>query len=411
MPDSPDRASRGRALTFIFVTVLIDMMALGLIVPALPKLLLQFQGGDVALAATTYGAFNTAWALMQFGFSPILGVLSDRFGRRPIILLSILGTGIDYVIMALAPSLGWLLAGRVLSGITTASMTAANGYVADETPPEKRAGAYGMFGAAFGIGFVFGPALGGFLASVNTRLPFWAAAAFALAGAFWGLFVLPESLPPEGRTRFSWRRANPLGALRLLGSHREIAALSVVNFIEYVVHEVLPNVFVLYVVYRYAWSSTTIGASFAVVGVAFVLVSAFVVQRSSARFGDRGTLMIGLCAGAIGFAMFGLASSATLFWIAIVVNSLSVLAGPASQALMTRRVTEREQGELQGALASMRGIAMLIGPLLFTATFSYFIDPHRRVTEPGAPWFLASALMLLAIVVAWRTLARSPEPA
>jgi len=409
MPESHEGGQYGRALTFIFVTVLIDMLAIGLIVPALPKLLLQFQGGDVALAATTYGAFNTIWALMQFGASPVLGVLSDRFGRRPIILLSILGTGIDYVIMALAPSLGWLLAGRVLSGITTASMAAANGYVADVTPPEKRAGAYGMFGAAFGIGFVVGPALGGLLANIDTRMPFWAAAGFALAGAVWGVFVLPESLPPERRTPFSWRRANPLGALRLLGSHRELAALSLVNFIEYVVHEVLPNVFVLYVVYRYAWSSTTIGASLAVVGVAFVFVSAFVVQRSSSRFGDRGTLMIGLWVGAIAFAMFGLASSATLFWIAIVVNSLSLLAGPASQALMTRRVSEQEQGELQGALASMRGIAMLIGPLLFTATFSYFIDPRRAVTEPGAPWFLASALMLVAIAVAWRAVVRSKE--
>jgi DHA1 family tetracycline resistance protein-like MFS transporter len=250
---------RRAAVVFIFITVVIDVRGCGIVIPVLPKLVQQFMGGDAAHGATMFGVFGTVWALMQFFFSPLLGAVSDRFGRRPVILISAFGLGLDYIVMALAPNIGWLLFGRVISGICAASFSTAGAYIADVAPPEKRAAAYGTIGAAFGVGFVLGPALGGVLGDINPRLPFWGAAALALVSAFYGLFVLPESLAPEKRDVFSWKKANPVGSLTLLRSHHELLGLASVNLLFQLAHCVLPSMYVLYTSYRYNWDTKTVG--------------------------------------------------------------------------------------------------------------------------------------------------------
>ena len=397
-----DRQPRRAALSFIFVTVLLDMLALGIIVPVLPRLVFDFVRGDTARAAEAIGLFTTAWALMQFVFSPLLGLLSDRFGRRPVILLSNLGLGLDYIVMALAPTLGWLFVGRVLSGITSASIPTATAYISDVTPPEKRAGAFGLLGAAFGVGFILGPALGGWLGVRDPRLPFWVAGAFSLLNALYGWLVLPESLSAERRQKeLRWKSANPVGALSFLRSHPALLGLGTVNFLGYVAHEVYATVFVLYASYRYGWNAQTIGLSLAVVGVSSMVISAGVVRPVVKRFGERRALLAGLLLGALGFALFGWATLGWIFLVAIPVNSLWALAGPSSQSLMTQHVSASEQGQLQGALGSVRSIAMLVGPGIFSMVFAASIAPERPVAVPGAPWYLASLLLLVAAGVAF----------
>jgi DHA1 family tetracycline resistance protein-like MFS transporter len=399
----PGESGRRRAaLNFIFITVLLDMLALGIIVPVLPKLVVDFLSGDTARAAGFIGLFATMWALMQFVFSPLLGLLSDRYGRRPVILLSNVGLGLDYIVMALAPSVGWLFVGRILSGISSASITTANAYISDVTPVEKRARAFGLMGAAFGVGFVLGPALGGWLGARNPRLPFWFAAAFSLLNALYGLLVLPESLPPERRqARLQWRSANPVGALTLLRSHPELLGLATVNFLGYLAHEVYATVFVLYGAYRYHWSQRTIGMALAIVGVASVVISAGVVGPVVGRFGERRSLFGGLLLGGLGFAFFGWATTGWVFLLAIPINCMWALAGPPSQSMMTQRVSVSEQGALQGAVGSVRSIAMIIGPGIFSMTFAAFIAPERPVPIPGAPWYVAAFLLLAATAVAY----------
>lgn len=403
------RPPRRAALVFIFITVLLDMVAVGMIVPVLPKLVKDFLGGDTAQAARIYGAFGTTWALMQFVFSPVLGTLSDRFGRRPIVLLSNFGLGLDYILMAVAPTLSWLFVGRVISGITAASVPAATAYIADVTPQEKRAAGFGMLGAAFGIGFVVGPAIGGILGHVNPRLPFWVAAGLSLLNALYGLLILPESLAPEQRTAFSWKRANPVGSLKLLRSHRELLGLASANFLSYLAHDALPSTFVLYSSYRYGWNEQTVGLTLAGVGVAYGVVQGGLVGPIVSRLRERGTLLAGLWFGVAGFAVFGLAPTAALFWAGIPLIALWGLSGPAAQGLMTSRVSATEQGQLQGAIGSLRGISGMIGPALFSLTFASSIG-HRNWHVPGAAFLLASALLAGALVVIWR-ITRRNEPA
>src|SRR5216683_841611 len=291
------------------------MLALGMIIPVLPKLVMNFLAGDTARAAKVYGLFGTVWALMQFVFAPVLGALSDRYGRRPVILLSNFGLGLDYIFMALSPTLSWLFAGRVISGITAASIPTAGAYIADVTAPEKRAGAFGLMGAAFGIGFVLGPALGGILGGIHPRLPFWVAAGFSLVNAMYGLFVLPESLAPEKRGAFSWRRANPIGALTLLRSHPELFGLATANFLVNLSHVVFPSVFVLYGGYRYGWNESTVGLTMALFGISSMIVQAGLVGPVVKRFGERRALLIGLVCAAAGMTIFALAATGRLFWI------------------------------------------------------------------------------------------------
>ena len=399
------RAPRSAALTFVFIPVVLDMIAVGVIVPVLPKLVVDFLGGNTARAAQIYGVFGTVWALMQFLCAPVMGALSDRFGRRPVILLSNFGLGLDYVLMALAPSLGLLFVGRVISGITAASVPTAGAYIADVAPPEKRAAGFGMLGAAFGIGFVLGPALGGILGNVSPRLPFWVAAGLSLANAAYGLFVLPESLPPEKRAPFAWRRANPVGALKLLRSHPELFGLAAVSLLSFLPHESLPSVFVLYAGYRYGWDERTIGLTLAAVGVCSGLVQGALVRVVVARFGERRALLAGTIFGVIGFMIFGLAPHGWIFLLGLPFTSLWGLSGPSLQGLMSRRVSASEQGRLQGANSSLRGITGMIGPAVFTLTFASFISggafaEARGWHLPGAAFLLAGGLLVVALPLA-----------
>jgi MFS transporter, DHA1 family, tetracycline resistance protein len=399
---------RPAALVFIFITVMLDMLALGMIVPVLPPLVVSFLGGDTARAAGIYGLFGTVWALMQFLASPVLGALSDRFGRRAVILLSNLGLGLDYVLMALAPNLVWLFVGRVLSGITAASVSSAGAYIADVTPPERRAGGFGLIGAAFGIGFVLGPAVGGLLGGMDPRLPFWVAAGLSLLNFLYGVFVLPESLPRERRAPFVWRSASPVGALAFLRADQVLLGLAVVVFLGRVAHDVLPSTFVLYAGYRYGWDERTMGLFLAGVGVSTMIVSGALVHPSVRRCGERRALLLGLACGAAGFALYGLAPTGAVAVLAVPIQALWGLSGPAAQALMTRRAAPSEQGRLQGAISSLTGVAGLIGPGLFTLTFAYFIAGPGLL--PGAPLLLAALLLVAAIVLAWRVTS-APHPA
>ncbi len=398
------------ALGFIFVTVLLDMLAFGIIAPVLPRLVSSFLHGDIARASEYMGLFVTTWALMQFFFSPILGMLSDRYGRRPVILLSNFGLGLDYIVMALSPTIGWLFLGRVLSGITSASLPTANAYISDVTPPEGRARAFGLFAVAFGIGFVLGPAVGGWLGAVDPRLPFWVAGGFSLLNALYGLLVLPESLSPERRQKLlKWKTANPIGALKLLRSHRELFGLAGVSFLGSLAHEVYPTVWVLYGTLRYFWDAKVVGISLAVVGIASILTSAALVGPFVKRFGERRSLFTGLLFGVLGFALFGWAPVGWAFLAAIPINALWGLAGPPSLSLMTQRVSPAEQGELQGALGSLRGIAMVIGPGIFSGTFAVFIASGHSL--PGAPWYLAAFFLLASLAVALAVAPKADLPA
>jgi MFS transporter, DHA1 family, tetracycline resistance protein len=399
--------ARSAAVAFIFLTILLDMLAFGLVVPILPKLVESFVDNDTARAARIFGLFGTAWALMQFVFSPILGSLSDRFGRRPVVLLSNFGLGLDYVLMALAPSLVWLFIGRVISGVTSASISTAFAYIADMTPAERRAAVFGKVGVAFGAGFVLGPAIGGLLGGLDPRLPFWAAAGLSLANAIYGLLILPESLPHDRRSPFRWKSANPIGALHLLRSDRVLAGLSVVNFIAQLAHVVLPSTFVLYATYRYGWDAAAVGFTLATVGICAMVVQGAGIEPIVARLGERGALMLGLACGAAGFLIFGVASTGLLFWLGIPVISLWGVSGAALQALNTRLVAPEQQGQLQGATNSVQSLSQLLGPFLFTLTFAYFIGRDAPAKLPGAPFLLAGALLLLALVIAVKTLAQS----
>jgi DHA1 family tetracycline resistance protein-like MFS transporter len=397
-------SARGAAVAFIFVTILLDMLALGLIMPILPKLVESFVDNDTARAARIFGVFGTAWALMQFFFSPILGSLSDRFGRRPVVLLSNFGLGLDYVLMALAPSLIWLFVGRVISGITSASVSTAFAYIADITPAERRAAVFGKVGAAFGAGFILGPAIGGLLGDIDPRLPFWAAAALSFANTLYGLLILPESLPRDRRPPFRWKSANPIGALHLLRSDRILTGLSVVNFFTQLAHAVLPSTFVLYATYRYGWDSKTVGVTLAMVGICAMLVQGAGIGPIVRLFGERRSLLLGLVCGSAGFLIFAVAPTGPLSWLGIPVMSLWGVSGAAIQSLMTKQVASDQQGQLQGANSSVQSISQLLGPFLFTLTFAYFIGAQAPMQLPGAPFFLASALVLIAMLIAARTL-------
>ena len=398
------KAPGGAAVAFIFVTVLLDMLALGVVIPILPKLIESFVENDTASAARIFGLFGTAWALMQFVFSPLLGGLSDRFGRRPVVLLSNFGLAADYVLMALAPSLSWLFVGRVISGITSASISTAFAYIADKTAPEQRAAMFGKIGVAFGAGFVLGPALGGLLGDISPRLPFWVAAALSFANWLYGLFILPESLPTDRRAPFRWKSANPIGMLSLLRSSPSLAGLQLANFFSQLAHVVLPSTFVLYAGYRYGWDVRMVGLTLAIVGICSMVVQGGAIGPIVRHLGERRALLLGLLCGALGFLIYGIAPTGPLFCIGIPVMALWGVSGAATQALMTRLVASDEQGRLQGATASVQSIAQLVGPFLFTLTFAYFIGANAPVKLPGAPFLLAFVLLLLALGIAARTL-------
>jgi DHA1 family tetracycline resistance protein-like MFS transporter len=399
------RAPGSAAFIFVFITVALDMMAVGIIAPVLPKLIIDFQHGDVEGAATYVGLFATIWAAMQFIFSPIIGAASDRFGRRPVILLSNFGLGLDYILMAMAPSLAWLFIGRVISGITSASYPTAGAYIADVTSPKERAGKFGMLGAAFGLGFIVGPAVGGLLGSIDLRLPFWVAAGLSLANAAYGFFILPESLPPERRKAFSLRAANILGAFRLLRSHPELLGMALALFVMGLAHESLPNTFVLYADQRYGWGESHVGLVLALIGVASVVVSMLLVKPLVRRLGERRAALTGLLCGVGGFLWFGLASTGGVFLLGIALIALMGVANPAFQSLMSHRIDAMEQGQLQGALGSIRAVTGMLGPILFTQVFAASVSTGRP-SLLGSAFLLSAGLVVVALLIGLRRLPR-----
>lgn len=403
----PQRA----AVTFIFLTVALDMLALGMIAPVLPHLVESFVGGSTARAAEVIGLFGTVFASMQFFFSPVLGSLSDRFGRRPIVLLSNFGLGFDYVLMALAPSIHFLLIGRILSGITASSVPTAQAYMSDITPRERRAAAFGMLQAAFGFGFIVGPALGGWLAGYHPRLPFWVSAGLSLLNATYGYFVLPESLAIEHRSPFSWRRANPVGSVAMLSRSRTLVVLSGVLLLGYIAQNSLLNVYVLYTQYRYRWSDRTVGLSLAALGAITILYGVFLVRRASRLIGDQRAVQFGLLGGSVGYFIFAAARTGMGFLSGMPLLNLVSIAWPASQSIMSRVAGPNEQGQLQGAINSLRGIAGIVGPGLFTWFFAKAVGDWTGWHIPGLPFYVASFMMLLSVVLTLASKAQSATPA
>lgn len=389
------------ALYFILGTIVLDVLAFGLVVPVLPVLIRAFRHGDTGAAAETYGVFATAWALMQFLWSPLMGVLSDRFGRRPVLLISLAGLGLDYVLMALAPTLRWLFVGRVISGITAATYSTATAYITDVTPRERRAAAYGYVGAAWGVGFVVAPAIGGLLAQWHPRAPFWVAAALTLANAAYGWWVIPESLPVDRRNAFAWRRANPVGSLALIRHRRGLAGLFSVQTLHILAHYSLPSVFVLYAGHRYGWSVSQVGAALGFVGVCTAVVQGLLIGPLIRRLGERRSVLFGLCAETLGYAGYALAPTGLWFVLAIPFGAFGGLYSAASQTMMAHRVGEDEQGELQGASASLMGLAGIVGPGLFTGSFALALG-LGGAHLPGLPFLVAATLTGAAALVGWR---------
>ena len=387
------------AFAFIFITVLLDMVAFGVIIPVFPQLIAQLQGGDVVNAAAAFGLFGTAFAFMQFLSAPVLGALGDRFGRRPVVLLSNLGLGADYVVMALAPSLPVLFVGRLISGITSSSFSTASAYVADVTPAEKRAARFGMLGVAFGVGFIVGPALGGVLATIDARAPFWLAAGLSFANFAYGLLILPESLSAERRGPFRPKAANPIGAMRFLGSRPTLATLAIAAAFAYLAHDSLPMTFVLYSAHRFGFDEATIGIALAIVGLSSLVVQGLVVGRTVRAFGEYRTLLIGLIVGTAAQLLLGLAPIASLFLLGIPIWSLFGLVGPSLQSIASQEVAPAEQGQLQGALASLRSLITLVSPVLYTQTFAAATGPFAHLGVPGAAFLLSAALLVASAFV------------
>lgn len=416
MSDAPAQAAAPTAsraaVIFIFITLTLDVLAMGVIIPVLPELIEDFMAGAAADAVRIGAWMGFVWAFMQFIFTPIQGALSDRFGRRPVLLISMTGLGLDYILMALAPNLWWLFVGRAISGITAASFGTANAYIADITPVEKRSAAYGMMGAAFGIGFVLGPLLGGQAGNIDPRLPFWIAAALSLANAAYGYFILPESLPPERRTKhFSLARANPLGSFRLLASNTQLAGLATAQFLYMIGHNVYPAVFVWFTKYRYGWDEAMNGWALALVGVTSIVVQGGLVGPVVKALGERRAILTGLSFGIAGFLLYAFGETSLWVWIAIPVAALWGFYGPAAQTLMTQRVDPSQQGQLQGALGSLMGVAAIIAPIMYPNVLAAAIE--AKADAPGwpllgAPFFVAAALLIAALIVAERATRKRP---
>jgi len=397
---------RQAGMAFIFITVLLDVIGLGIIIPILPQLVTELTGGDVAQAAFTYGFIVAVYALMQFLFAPVLGSLSDRFGRRPVILIALLGFGINYLLLALAPNLTWLIVARIISGILGASITTANAYIADISTPQNRAQNFGLVGAAFGLGFILGPALGGILGTISPRLPFYVAAGLVLLNWLYGLLILPESLPADKRRPFSWRKANPLSLLQLR-SYPIVAGLAVAYIFWGLAQRGLESVWVLYTTYRFGWLELQNGLALALVGVMAVLVQGYLIRLIIPRLGERSTILLGLTISIVAFLLYGLAYQGWMMLAVIVVSALGGIAVPAIQGLVAGAVPSSEQGMVQGSLTSLLSLSAVIAPLISTGLFGYFISA-APLSVPGAPFFAGSLLMAAALLVMVRLFRRHP---
>ena len=399
---------RKPALAFIFVTLVLDILGIGLIIPILPQLIQTLCGGNVSAAASVYGSLAALYSMMQFVFAPVLGSLSDRFGRRAVILSSLFGSGLDYLVLAFAPTLPWFFVGRIIAGISGANIAASSAYIADVSPPEKRAGNFGLIGAAFGLGFIAGPALGGLLGHIGLRLPFLVAAGLTLLNWLYGLFVLPESLPQENRRAFSWARANPVGSLLALKRYPVVLGLTATFFLIHLAHQAFPSTWVLYTGYRYQWSSAQVGLSLAIVGTMAAIVQGGLARRIVPALGERRSIVIGLTNATIVMSAYGLASRGWIVYIILVVGSLGAIAMPAIQGLISRCIPMNEQGAVQGSLASLASVAGIIGPPLATGLFGYFISPRAPVHVPGIAFFWGSFLIFCSLLLALRSFLKQP---
>lgn len=396
---------RQPAIGFIFVTMSLTVIGFGLLIPVLPGLITQFKGGDVAAASHVYGLLVCSFSVLQFLGAPVLGALSDHFGRRKVILVSLACSSLDYVILANAPNITWLFIGRIISGFTAGVLSTAHAYVADITPPEKRAHSFGLLGAAFGIGFVFGPLLGGLLGSVNLRLPFWFAAVCSSLNWLYGYFVLPESLKPEHRRRFEWKNANPIGAFKALERLPAVRGMADVYFLLMLSQAMLYSTWVLCLSYRYQWSSGQVGLSLGIAGVLSAFVQAVLVKRIVPALGDTKAVVVGLLLSTAALVSYGLASQGWMIFVIIVLGAMGGIAAPAIQAYLTKRVPVDQQGSVQGVFAALQSLAGIPGPLIGAWSFGWAVAPESPWHIPGIVFFECALLMLGALVLARRTFA------
>ena len=400
---------RSAAMAFILITLFIDVLGIGIVIPVLPALIKQFVGGDTDIASWYVGVISASYALMQFLCAPLMGALSDRFGRRPVLLASLFGLGIDFLIQGFAPSIWWLFLGRLIAGVMGASFTTAHAYIADVSTAENRAQNFGLAGVMFGLGFIFGPALGGLLGEVNLRLPFFASAGLALVNWLYGYFILPESLSLENRSSFDFRRANPIGTLRLLREYPIVSGLSKVFVCQSLAQRGLENVWVLYTMFLFNWGELTNGLVLGLVGIMAVIVQGGLVRPAIKRFGERRAVIYGLAISAITFAGYGLAVQGWMVLTFIIFGSLGGIAGPAIQSIVAGAVPPSDQGKIQGSLTSLVSLTNIIAPLVFTTgIFSYFTSNRAPIQFAGAPFLVGSLLVFTALTIAIRVFRRLP---
>lgn len=399
-------SSRKAALGFIFVTLLIDVTGFGIIIPVLPKLITELIHGNLSQASVIGGWLTFAYAIMQFLFAPVLGNLSDRFGRRPVLLFSLLGFGIDYIFLAFAPNIAWLFVGRTIAGITGASFTTASAYIADISTPKNRAQNFGMIGAAFGLGFIIGPVMGGLLGQYGSRIPFIAAAGLSLLNALYGFFVLPESLSAENRRPFVLKRANPIGALLQLKKYPAISGLVISLILLYTASNGMQSVWSYYGMEKLKWNEAMVGYSLGFVGLMTALVQTLVIRWTIPKFGTEKSLYIGFILYSIGLFLFAFAANSWQMFAFIIPYSLGGIAGPAMQSIMSGFVPANEQGELQGALTSLMSATTIFAPVMMTSLFAFFTSTKTPFLFPGAPFFLGAVLVLLSTWLAYRSMRR-----
>ena len=399
---------RKAALGFIFVTLLVDITGFGIIIPVLPKLLSEMLNVGVAEASSYGGWLLAAFSIMQFLFAPLIGNLSDRYGRRPILLASLFGFGIDYLFLAFAPSVGWLFAGRVIAGIMGASFTTASAYIADVSPPEKRAQNFGMVGVAFGLGFIIGPAIGGILGShFGPRSPFIASAILTLLNWLYGFFILPESLAPENRRAFEWTRANPLGSLKFLYQYKVILGLVGSIILIYIAAHAVQSTWSYFTIERFGWKSDMVGYSLAFVGLMVAIVQGGLIRIIIPKLGQKRSVYAGLALYSLGFLLFAFANQGWMMFVFLIPYCFGGIAGPSLQGIMSSQVPANEQGELQGALTSLVSLTAIIGPVLMTSLFYYFTKPGAPVYFPGAAMLAGAVFTMISAVMARRSLKRT----
>ncbi|NOS94161.1 MAG: TCR/Tet family MFS transporter [Cyclobacteriaceae bacterium] len=402
--------SRTPALSFIFITILIDCIGFGVIIPVMPTLIMDLGGLTNSEASRLGGYLLFAFAGMQFLCSPIMGGLSDQYGRRPVLLASLFGFGLDYIFLAFAPSIGWLFVGRLIAGAMGASFTTAGAYIADISEPEKRAQNFGMIGAAFGLGFIIGPAIGGFLGGYGPKIPFLVAAGLSLVNWLYGFFILPESLKPENRRTFDWKRANPVSSLMNLKRYPIILGLVTSLILIYVAAHAVQSNWSFYTIEKFKWSPIMIGASLTAVGVLISIVQGGLIRIIIPKLGQKKSLYIGLALYSLGFLLFSIATEGWMMFAFLIPYCLGGIAGPALQGIMSAQVPSNEQGELQGALTGLMSATSIIGPLLMTQLFSYFTAKDAPVYFPGAPMMMGAVLTMLSLVFAMRVLAGFKQP-